>query len=446
MRTKSNTMDFIKKAKNIHGDKYDYSCVEYFRSNQKIEIICFLHGKFKQTPNSHLMGHGCPKCKNIAISKRLKYSVDVFIKKAKMIHGNKYDYSLINLDNCDKKVEIICPLHGVFKQRPNNHLKGVGCRQCANIYLKDVQLESLENYIIKAKKRHGDFFDYSQSIYSGYKNNIKIICPIHGSFYQKAGDHLTAAKQKCPKCSGRNKTKNDFIEQAKKIHGNKYNYDSVNYKGSNTKVEILCIKHNHFFYMTPHNHIGTHAQGCPICRYEIMSEKSRFNNDIFIKKSKEVHGDLFIYDKVSYVNNSTKVEIICKKHGSFFQTPSSHFSGQGCPVCNSSKGEIRIRDFLKKNNIDFEEQKKFVNCKYKRILPLDFYLPFYNLIIEFHGLQHYECRNNYFHKTCSFETQQIKDEIKRCFAKDNNIKLLEIPYWNKNHIESILIKELNLGN
>lgn len=125
MSKKKTTEEFIKEAKILYGDKYDYSKVEYFGNKQKVCIICPKHGEFWQTPNSHLRGRGCPKCGGTA-----KSNTREFIKRAESVHGNKYNYSLVDYKTSKRKVKIICPEHGVFEQTPDMHLKGRGCPKC----------------------------------------------------------------------------------------------------------------------------------------------------------------------------------------------------------------------------------------------------------------------------------------------------------------------------
>lgn len=124
---KITTDEFIAKAKLIHGDKYDYSKVEYIGALKKVCIICPDHGEFLQTPNNHTQGQGCPKCKGDKIRERFSSSKEEFIKKARKVHKDKYDYSKVNYDGSLTKVCIICPKHGEFWQRPNAHLSGHGC-------------------------------------------------------------------------------------------------------------------------------------------------------------------------------------------------------------------------------------------------------------------------------------------------------------------------------
>lgn len=122
---------FIEKAKNIHGDKYDYSKVKYINNNQKVIIICKKHGNFLQKPSGHLLGYGCIKCYNF---KQLKiHDLNTFIEKANVIFDNMYDYSKVNYIDLNTKINIICKIHGEFEKTPNYHLKGYGCNKCLNI-------------------------------------------------------------------------------------------------------------------------------------------------------------------------------------------------------------------------------------------------------------------------------------------------------------------------
>ena len=128
---KSTNEEFIKKARKVHGDKYDYSKVNYVKSKTKVCIICPIHGEFWQTPNNHLQGQDCPQCGEIKRKISLSDTKDIFISKAKQVHGDRYDYSKVEYKNNRTKVCIICPTHGEFLQKPNSHLNGQGCRKCS---------------------------------------------------------------------------------------------------------------------------------------------------------------------------------------------------------------------------------------------------------------------------------------------------------------------------
>lgn len=165
------------------------------------------------------------------------------------------------------------------------------------------------------------------------------------------------------------------------------------------------------------------GSGCPSC-----SKKFRYDNKSFIEKSKEVHGDIFNYDLTEYENNKTKVKISCKKHGVFEVRPDNHINSKnGCPVCCESIGEKHISIFLNDKNIEFKREKKFKTCKNINLLSFDFYLPEFNICIEYDGKQHYE-PIEYFGGPNSLKSQNIKDEIKNKFCQENGIRLIRIRY------------------
>jgi hypothetical protein len=185
---------FIKKAIELHGDRYDYSIVEYTNSRSKLRIICPVHGIFEQTSNSHLSGSGCPKCGLKTLT------TEDFINKANEIHGNKYDYSKTTYSNPKIKINIICPIHGEFYQIPHSHLEGCGCSKC---FFNKVHLNNLsttEDFINKANEIHGNKYDYSFVDYRNNTTKVKIICPIHGEFYQTPHNHKRG--NGCKKCAG----------------------------------------------------------------------------------------------------------------------------------------------------------------------------------------------------------------------------------------------------
>ena len=122
---------FIQKAINIHGNKYSYDNINYTNLQTEISIICNLHGEFLQRPYDHVRGIGCHQCGVIRRAESKTLSTDEFVEKAKLIHGEKYDYSKVNYTNNHIKIDIICKFHGIFKQQPTSHLVGRGCKKCS---------------------------------------------------------------------------------------------------------------------------------------------------------------------------------------------------------------------------------------------------------------------------------------------------------------------------
>lgn len=198
-KSRDTTESFITKAKAVHGDRYDYSKVEYKGNKDKVCIICNIHGEFWQTPNSHLNGDGCPECGNESKGNSQRDDTETFIEKARGVHGGKYDYSKVEYNNNKTKVCLICPEHGEFWQIPYAHLAGKGCPQCGVIKYSQKHMMTTESFIEKARLVHGDKYDYSKTVYNGIMNDVTIICPKHGEFKQKATYHLSG--NGCQKCS-----------------------------------------------------------------------------------------------------------------------------------------------------------------------------------------------------------------------------------------------------
>jgi very-short-patch-repair endonuclease len=288
MSKKKTKEEFIIDSVKIHGNKYDYSLVEYVSNSTKVSIICEVHGEFEVRPNDHLSKKvGCNKCNNGGISKLLNTKKNI-VDRFNMVHNSKYDYSLMNYLGTDIKISIICPIHGVFHQRPHHHLNGIGCQECGNV--------------------------------------------------------------------------------------------------------------------------------------------KPLNTDSFIEKAVKVHNDFYNYSLVDYKNTNTKVKIICPNHGVFEQAPNSHLSGKnGCPICKSSKGELTIKQWLDGKNINYIQQYRFPDCR--NILPLsfDFYLPDYNMCIEYDGRQHFGVYD-IFGGNLGYEKTKKRDGIKTNYCEENGVLLLRIKY------------------
>lgn len=190
---------FIEKAIQKHGDRYDYSKVSYVSSQHKVGICCFTHGIFYQRPASHLWGSGCPHCNNDDKVARFQKDGDAFIQQAQEVHGVTYDYSAVVYKNARQKVEIICKDHGSFFQSPGDHLSGTKCPACMHKQRANKKRKTKEQFIEDAKRIHGDKYDYDTVVYQTTHTKVDIVCPTHGTFSMTPKDHLTG-KQGCKKC------------------------------------------------------------------------------------------------------------------------------------------------------------------------------------------------------------------------------------------------------
>ena len=188
------TKKFIKKSKLIHGDKYDYSKVEYIKSSEKVIIICPEHGEFEQLAGGHLRGQNCKKCYH----KSRLIPLKDWIEKSNLIHNNKYDYSKVEYKHSEDKVIIICPEHGEFIQRADAHKQGSNCFKCGKLSYKNSRSYNNLTFIEKAKQIHNNKYDYSKVEYINSKSKIIIICPEHGEFEQLSNSHLQ--NKGCSKC------------------------------------------------------------------------------------------------------------------------------------------------------------------------------------------------------------------------------------------------------
>ena len=364
-----------------------------------------------------------------------KINIEDFIEKAKQIHGDKYDYSKVEYEGTDKKVCIICPKHGEFWQTPyvHNNLK-CGCPLCGHERTNALKRSSKEHFIEKAKEVHGDKYDYSKVKYVNNHTEVRIICPEHGEFWQKPYVHLKGSG--CHKCS-LNKRKSifsdgreKFIEKAKKVHNDKYDYSKVNYVNARTKVCIICPEHGEF-WQEPFVHIVS-KYGCPKCGKKAASTNEALSTEDFIEKAKQIHGGKYDYSEAQYKASKSLIKIICPKHGEFWQTPDSHLHGSGCQRCSNvkSSGEEEIFSILKgAYNDEIETRDRSVIKPYE----LDILIPKLNIAIEYNGLKWH---SEEFQKDKYYHLKKME------MCKEKNIKLISIFEDEWLHKKDIVINKI----
>ena len=283
-----------------------------------------------------------------------------YIQKAKILHNNKYDYSLIEeLFKRDMRVKIICDKHGIFEQSFHKHLSGDGCKKCGieKIAMKKIQI-ARDKFIKEANDIHNNKYDYSKSNYKSAKENIIIICLIHGEFEQTPNSHLGGSG--CRKCAN-DKIKermsipwNIYMEDLHKIHNNKYDYSKVICNGVDIDIIVICPIHGDF-EIRPADH--KRGRECQKCSKETHIQYNKLDTEEFIKKSNEIWGNKYNYSKTNYIDSNNKVIIICDKHGEFEQLPSNHYK-YGCGNCGWEQNtrNIELKEGCK-NNFEIKANK-----------------------------------------------------------------------------------------
>lgn len=258
--------DFLKKASDKHGIRYNYDMAETGWKNgyaSYLTIVCSVHGPFIQQASVHAhKGHGCIKC-NIK-----PWTTEQFVERAMKVHGQKWDYSKTCYVGSQVKVEIGCPKHGYFWQVPDSHLgQKTGCPKCGAHRIGRAFARSHADFLTLAHNVHADLYDYSQAVYNHQYERVPIICKRHGMFHQQPKLHLKGSG--CPTCGMERghqvavqKSAQTFEARAKALHGDKYSYSQVHYTGNRNHVTICCPKHGEF-QVKPEKHLD--GQGCPTC-------------------------------------------------------------------------------------------------------------------------------------------------------------------------------------
>lgn len=371
-------------------------------------------------------------------TKWTKEAIIEYIKEQNYIFIN-----FIKFDKLNSRILIKCnnKKHEPYDVTFANFKNGRRCPKCSErkrrekrtIWNKEKIIDFVEdnNYeFIKFVK-----FDKNESVIKIWCKNLK-----HEPYDVKFANFKNG--QRCKKCSDEIKGKKyshnyEYVKEYIESFG--YKMLSSEYINLHSEIKILCDKHG--IYKTTFQLFKMTKYKCPKCSDEHRGEYHKLNYE-YIKEYIESFGYEILSNE--YINMKTNILVKCPNgHKSYFTNFDRFKRGDRCPYCNESKGEKKINEILNKYNMNFKSQYKFNNCKSKRELPFDFYISDLNIAIEYDGIQHYKIIE-YFSGLDGFITTKIHDVIKTRYCEDNNIKLIRIPYWEYDDIESILIKELNL--
>jgi hypothetical protein len=348
-----------------------------------------------------------------------KITLEEFLERSKEKHGSTYSYGKVTLNGVNTNVEIICsnPEHGSFFQTPKSHMRGSGCQKCgAEKRGRERREENAKLFKQRATLKHKGVYDYSISKYEFGNSPIKIIHKVCGlEFEQTPTKHLSG--HGCTICpDNKMHTAEQFKADSQRIHGiDTYNYDLVIYNGNKKKVILVCPKHGEF-KISPSDHIFD-KNGCRFCGFERGSKLRMYTKEELEDKWKNIHGQRYCYSQVVYTGIDNKVIIYCKKcKRTFNQTPSSHFSGQGCYRCAKTRmfsgvSIVWLEFKMKEDNTFIQHalnkgEFHIPNTKFKA----DGYSPSLNKIYEFHG--------TYWHGDPRvYEPDKINKKTKKTFGE-----------------------------
>ena len=294
--------------------------------------------------------------------------------------------------------------------------------------------KTTKDFINESISKYGSKYTYGKTVYIKYNLPVTITCPIHGDFKVKPNHHLSF-NVGCQICSGSRSNTKDFISKAVLVHGDAYDYSKTVYTDSCTN---LIIKHKEcgtVFEQRPTVHLR--GGGCPVLAKNNTINGIRSTRESFIEKAYDVHGSRYTYDNVVYNNNKTHVLITCKKHGDYRTRPDNHLHGSGCPRCNLSKGEETISKLLDSLGIEYYREYRIPPYKYR----YDFYVPSINMLIEYHGRQHYEVIEPW-GGAKGLEERKVSDERKVNIARNSGYKLYAVSYLKHAKLNRYITKML----
>lgn len=342
----------------------------------------------------------------------------------------KYKNTLTKLDIECKDQDCKYIFHPTFK----DFKKGTRCPKAANNLRID--FKTIIDYVFL----RGDILLSQELDYKNNKTKLKIECGICKYIFYPCYNNYKDNETGCIKCENKLKIEYEKVVDFIDKQGDKLLTEKGDYKNNATVLTIQCGICNELFYPPFYQYKNRNTR-CRKCGIKKMKEKLKLSFE-FVKNYIE-NDKKYVLVSETYINSKIKLKIKCLKCNKIFNPSFNQFKNResGCPNCNQSHGERKIQDYLTKNNIKFVPQYKIENCKNKRCLPFDFYLPEFNKLIEFDGKQHFKV--NKFFGEKAFEQTQIHDNIKTNYCNNNNIFLLRIDYTEIKNIDYWLDKFLN---
>jgi very-short-patch-repair endonuclease len=438
----------------LNENNYSYKNVDYNDINLKCKKDNF--SWFTSLTDLRKTKHNCPRCAGVApyTTEEIKPLIIKLCKEMNYIFINeqKYKYTKTNIN----EIKLKCNTCGKEWSTSRNGLI-VSHNGCSKCNIGEYNTEEIKPLIIKrCKEMNYTFINENEWVYKNSKiRNIQLECNTDNHEFFVSKHSFLDRKQNCPYCSGLSHSTKDIkpliIEYCIKM-----NYTFTNCKDwiyTNSRDENIQLKCNidNYEWTTSKQRLLNNRKngingGCPRCVKKDRKSTEEIINLIIgrCEKFNYTFINLNDYEWIPGGSNIKNIKLKCNKHNYVWKTTKTHFidSETGCPRCKNSKGEHKIADFLNVNNIIFKTQKRFKDCKNINMLPFDFYLPDYNICIEYDGIQHYKVVKR-FGDEAGFKKTQLNDKIKTKYCEDNNIQLIRISYLEKD-IENILIEKLKL--
>ena len=317
--------DLVTKGRQRHGDKYTYTAWEGVRkTTDLVPITCRKHGDFLFPAHNHLRGTGCPACTRDLRGSKLAMKYEQFVLKAAQVHGGLYKYPAWTVgENANSNIKIVCQIHGEFKQKGTNHLYGKGCVECGRAAAAEKRRLPFSAFVAEANLVHHGKYEYpEQHGVSLVLGKVTVVCPEHGEFRQQGYTHLKG--HGCDKCAGkvrakkRSKSYTTFVAQARKVHGDTYDYPSWGEaQKASDRVPITCRVHGEFTQFGS-THLG--GGGCEACGRLSTAEKLRVTFEEFVARARKTHADTYGYPAWQGSRGvDADVPIVCAAHGLFEQ-------------------------------------------------------------------------------------------------------------------------------
>ena len=309
-----------------HNGFYGYGLVDYKSANEKVSILCPLHGIFEQLLRKHASGQRCPKCafKN----PHNKHDLSEFITKSRLIHGDRYSYDLVKYENSNTKVDIVCSVHGVFSQEPMAHKAGSGCPKCVKTQESNKKIK-FEDFLMKARNKHGNKFEYLADTYVSYYNPMTIKCPVHGIIQMTPRFHIKGTG--CKHCSRNEQAglnKRDYTLEELSLHA-EYKYLRVIGKS----VVFKCDKHG-VIKQSVYEHLK--GSKCKKCSHDRFSKDNRADIEEQQEKLVKLYNGRYQFNFENYENNGSLIDVYCEQHGHFTKDYKHLIRGHGCQKCSIS--------------------------------------------------------------------------------------------------------------